>query len=407
MAEQVQEAEVLARCASAWAWHCPGALLSFLWLNVVVQSLIQLLVIMALLDRHGTELADLGREQRHPLIEALSKAVECAPVVAALACRRVDSEADDSHREDAVSLGGLVDLDDCCLQPLVRIILCIDQIILFQSLLPLPDGLGLALKRSQLDGPPIEHSVGGSRLEQVLQGQRVAIHLGDLGLGPAGSSAASGTVIIMEQGINLIAFLEFGPPRLPRALGEQPLQLLLRDLVVPPVQRAIVVEDLPACEKEFWIVVSSLQGRDEEIQEGFQKASACLKILIMKKLVKTSISIGSEAEKNILKKSEMGVTYRWVIAPFAAHPLHQSWAHVLQNVSQLHLVEWLLLVDRGLRIFALGVLLRLLPRLQRDAIVSAHCVEEPCNGEQFDLGLISFADGPGYGFIGLLYFSKW
>lgn len=376
MAEQVQEAEVLARCASAWAWHCPGALLSFLWLNVVVQSLIQLLVIMALLDRHGTELADLGREQRHPLIEALSKAVECAPVVAALACRRVDSEADDSHREDAVSLGGLVDLDDCCLQPLVRIILCIDQIILFQSLLPLPDGLGLALKRSQLDGPPIEHSVGGSRLEQVLQGQRVAIHLGDLGLGPAGSSAASGTVIIMEQGINLIAFLEFGPPRLPRALGEQPLQLLLRDLVVPPVQRAIVVEDLPACEKEFWIVVSSLQGRDEEIQEGFQKASACLKI-------------------------------RWVIAPFAAHPLHQSWAHVLQNVSQLHLVEWLLLVDRGLRIFALGVLLRLLPRLQRDAIVSAHCVEEPCNGEQFDLGLISFADGPGYGFIGLLYFSKW
>lgn len=77
----------------------------------------------------------------------------------------------------------------------------------------------------------------------------------------------------------------------------------------------------------------------------------------------------------------MHVTYRWIIAPFAAHPLHQSWAHVLKNVSQLRLGEWLLLVDRGLRIFALGILLRLFPRLERNSIVCAHCVEESCNGE--------------------------
>jgi hypothetical protein len=100
----------------------------------------------------------------------------------------------------------------------------------------------------------------------------------------------------MEQGINVIAFLEFGPPRLSRALGEQSLQLLLWDLVVPPVQRAIVIEDLPAREQEFWIVVSSLQGCDEEIQEGLQKASACFKILNTKKLVKTPISIGLNIE---------------------------------------------------------------------------------------------------------------
>jgi hypothetical protein len=42
---------------------------------------------------------------------------------------------------------------------LVRVILGVDLIILLERLLPLPDGFGLALERSQLDGPPIERPV--------------------------------------------------------------------------------------------------------------------------------------------------------------------------------------------------------------------------------------------------------
>ena len=101
---------------------------------------------------------------------------------------------------------------------------------------------------------------------------------------PTGTSAASSAVIVMQQSIHVVAFLERRAPRLARALGEQSLQLLLWNLVVPPVERAVVVEDLPARQQKLRIEVSTLQGYDEEIQECFQKASTGFEILYGKKV---------------------------------------------------------------------------------------------------------------------------
>lgn len=284
MAKYVEESQILAGCALAGTRNSPGSAVALSWLCVVVQSLIELLVVVEPpLDRQGSELADLGRVQRNALVESISEAVIGSLLVVASSSWSVHSQPNHSHREDSVSLCSLVNLHDGCCKPLVGVVLRVDGLVSFESLLPLPDCLGLTFEGSQLDRPSVEDTVRGRRLHQVLQREGVALDLGDLGLRPASTPAPASSVAVVEQGVDMVAFFEIGSPGLACTFGEKTLELLFWNLVVPAVEHTVVVEDLPAGEQEFGVEVFALEGGDQQIEEGLKEGTAGGKILWKKK----------------------------------------------------------------------------------------------------------------------------
>lgn len=91
----------------------------------------------------------------------------------------VDSHSYSRHVKDAPFVFALLDLDDCGLEPLERVVEGIDLVVNLERLLPLPGVEGLALKRGYLNGPAIENSVRITSLSGILEMERISVGLTD------------------------------------------------------------------------------------------------------------------------------------------------------------------------------------------------------------------------------------